>query len=139
MNRKQYTAALLSYMMGTFLPELAEGNPAILAELERCRCKINGDQTRILIEFQLANFFDALWHFASSNGLNFQTGADWEKDFKEFCDQLMNPWPIEKFAATGFEVRPIHKSSNPARCVYEFACTQHDHKLRNLRPLDTTQ
>ena len=123
MNRKDYIAALLSYFTGSFLEAVAKREPSVIADLEHCRCKVEPSVNPPSLEFSLANIFNALWRYARIHGVALPNQSAWDKDFKEFCRQLMFPWPTEQFKAAGYQLRVVHKSNSYAKCEYELSAT----------------
>lgn len=119
MNRKSYIAGLLSYFTGPFLRAVAARDSAAIADLRHCHCAVSLNTEPPSIEFSPASLFDALLRHAAAQCIAVPSHCDWNKDFKEFCRQLMVPWPIEQFHAAGYQTRLVYKSNHHAKCRYE--------------------
>ena len=78
---------------------------------------------KLPIRFELGRFFTALWSYGNYLGLSLPNNSDFNKDFKEFCDQLMNPWPIRAFENAGIKIKHIHSSNSKFRHKYEISHT----------------
>jgi len=116
-NRKH----LLRYFTDSFLPELANQRPSVIDNLVHCQCEIQRHNQRIEVTFPLGSLFDAIWRTAVEDGIELPHSANWRKDFKEFCLQLMFPWPDEAFARAGFKCFLVHKSNQHATTVYRIS------------------
>jgi len=86
------------------------------------KARIEGaEKTKLPIEFELGNFFEAIWLWGTSCGVSLPSDTDYQKDFKEFCNQLMEPWPLDAFERAGLRIRHIHSSNSKMKYRYEIS------------------
>lgn len=123
MRRNEYIAALLCHFTGPFLRAVAARDPSAMAHLKHCHCEVDPSAVLPSIKFSLTNIFDALWRHAATHGFELPRQSDWDKDFKEFCERLMFPWPVEGFDAVGYKIRVLRKTNCNAKWQYELSPT----------------
>lgn len=118
MTRRSYIADIKAHFTGPFLSALCNADQAVISVLDDRRCQLTRVGSGISIEFQLSNLFDALWIHASQSGVALPEDSDWDRDFNEFCAQLMFPWPSEELQNAGFAIQVMYKSNSTAKCKY---------------------
>ena len=111
----------MHYFTETFLPHLASRRPEVIENLEHCRCEVRADREGIEVTFRLGSLFDAIWRTANEDAIELPHNSDWGKDFKEFCQQLMSPWPEQAFARAGFKCSLVHKSNRNVTTIYRLS------------------
>lgn len=118
-TRKRYAEQLLKHLGDSFLPRLAAGDRELLDWFQEHGCKVADIGGRLSVTFELHLLFGALSVSAHAAGAEPPSPPDWTKEFEEFCNQLMQPWPISVFEAAGLGIRRVHKSNSRARSRYE--------------------
>lgn len=116
MLRKHYISKLLEEFLQGMLPSIAANKASSLQCMEKAH--IRGATTGLPVEFELCRMFDAVWIWSLEQGVELPKDSDWNKDFKEFCRQLMHPWPHKIFQENSLEIRLTHKSNGIARYRY---------------------
>jgi len=119
-SREQYIRHLICQFKDGMLPSLAREEPKAMA------CMIDAhieaaNTGKLPIEFSLGKLFVALWAWGNQSGIDLPTGTNHQKDFEEFCHQLMEPWPMDALERVGLEIRLIHKSSMKDSHRYEIS------------------
>lgn len=72
-------------------------------------------------EFELGKLFDYLWVSARNFGIELPSESDWKKDFKDFCNQLMNSWPIDKVKALNLNISLASKNRYLEKYKYKIS------------------
>lgn len=103
------------------LPSIAVRDIQAIECLEKAH--IENASAGLPIEFKLGRIFDAAWIWCVSRKIGLPNNSEWDKDFDEFCKQLMEPWPIEAFNNAGLRVRHTHTSNRNACHRYEISNT----------------
>lgn len=119
-HRKQYICQLMSQFEDGMLPSLAREEPKAMECMTKAHIEAATDG-RLPIEFELGRLFDAVWLWGKEAGVDLPDGSDFQKDFKEFCDQFMEPWPLVAFERASLKMRPVHRSNMKARHRYEIS------------------
>ena len=118
--RKQYICQLMRQFEDGMLPSLAREEPKTMECMTKAHIEAATDG-RLPIEFALGRLFDAAWLWGKEAGVDLPAGSDHQKDFEEFCDQLMEPWPLEALVRAGLKIQPIHRSNMKANHRYEIS------------------
>lgn len=76
---------------------------------------------KLPLEFELGELFDAVWLWGKEAGIELPGRPDYQADFIEFCNQLMEPWPLEAIEHAGLQIQPVRRSNMKARHRYRIA------------------
>lgn len=104
------------------LPSLAREEPKAMECMIKARIEA-AKKARLPIEFELGKLFDAIWLWGKQSGVDLPVVTDYQKDFEEFCRQLMEPWPMEAFVRAGLKIHHTHSSNMKVRHRYEISRT----------------
>lgn len=104
------------------LPALA------IEEVRAMKCMTNAhieiaNEGKLPIEFTLMKLFDAVWLWGKEVGVDFPETSNHQKDFKEFCIQLMQPWPSQELERMGLKIQPIRRPDMQRSDWYEISRT----------------
>jgi hypothetical protein len=117
-STKKYTEQLIIFFKHTLLEQIAKEDPHLLQKLsvnnnlEMCAYKLP-------IEFELGQLFDITWRLGKKNGIELPTSSNYAKDFNEFCNQLMNPWPLKEIELNCLRIIPSKKTRHKVHYRYK--------------------
>ena len=101
------------------LPLISSRNVQVIECLEKAGIEVVDADSAI--EFEISCLFDSIWIWCVSRGMDLPNDSEWNKDFSEFCIQLMEPWSLEAFNSVGLDIRLKNKSNVKARYRYEIS------------------
>jgi hypothetical protein len=119
-SRKQYIGQLIASFKTEMLPAISSEDPKVMECMLKAHIE-DANNGKLPIEFQIGFLFDAVWIWCREAGIELPGDSDYKKDFEEFCNQLMEPWPIDSFMCAGLKITHIHKSNMKIRHRYKIS------------------
>ena len=107
MKRQEYILVLIEYYNNVFLKEYANKHNELSF--------INNG------EFKLSELFNYLWVSENKTSSILPTDSNYTKDFKEFCNALMNPW--SKTEHLRIKISLVKKSNLIENYIYKISST----------------
>lgn len=107
----------MSAFKNEILPAIANKDPKIIG----CFSKVYVDFNDLPIEIELGKLFIITWVWVSESGIQLPSNSHFQKDFNEFCFQLMEPWPIAAFESANLKIQNTHISNFKYKHKYEIS------------------